>query len=102
MADEECTIVTKEYMDQVFVALRDKLDGLSDKIDAIGTAAVAKVSSRRGGKRKPSKYNLFIKVCMKGTGKPMKDCAAEYKAAKANGTLDSMIANVSGLEEGEE
>lgn len=97
---EEC--ITKEYMDQIFVALRDKIDGISDKLDTVGTAAVAKTTSRRGGKRKPSKYNLFIKVCMKGTGKGMKECAAEYKVAKADGTLDSIIAGVSQAGEAEE
>jgi hypothetical protein len=100
MADgNEC--VTREYMDSVFIALRDRLDTISEKLDEVGTAAVAKVS-KRGGKRKPSKYNLFIKVCMKGTGKSMKECAAEYKAAKADGTLDSIIAGAGLQGEAEE
>lgn len=33
-------------------------------------------------KRKPSKYNLFIGSCMRGGGKTMKECAAEYKKQK--------------------
>ena len=34
-------------------------------------------------KRAPSKYNIFIGECMKGDGKTMKQCAADYKKKKA-------------------
>lgn len=42
------------------------------------------VSSADGkkGKRKPSKYNVFIGNCMRGGGKGMKECAADYREQK--------------------
>lgn len=101
MADKETAPVTMAYMDQIFTALREKMDELSEKIDELSTKAASTPRARSSGKRKPSKYNLFIKKCMKGTGKPMATCAAEYKTAKADGTLDAQIANVQGMEEEE-
>lgn len=101
MADKENTPVTMAYMDQIFTALKTKMDEISEKLDEVTTKAASAPRAKSGGKRKPSKYNLFIKKCMKGTGKPMATCAAEYKTAKADGTLDDQIANVQGMEEDE-
>lgn len=101
MADKSTELVTQAYMDQIFISLKEQIADLSEKVSELGSAAASKTRRSSGKKRKPSKYNLFIKKCMKGTGRSMGDCAAAYKEAKADGSLDAQIASVQ-VEEAEE
>ena len=90
VANPQC--IDREYVDLAFGAIMTQIKELMAKLDDLHVLFEKKrTSPTTGKKRRPSKYNLFIGKCMKGTGKTMKQCASEYKAAKAAGTLDDVI-----------
>jgi hypothetical protein len=85
---------TRKYIDTAFSEILRQMKSIQTTLEEIKEISEKSKSSAGGPrkKRRPSKYNRFIAVCMKGTGKTMKTCAAEYKQVKSEGTLDEVIA----------
>ena len=61
----------------------DKLNYIKNVLDSCSLVGTPQKKTKK--KRRPSGYNLFIGECMKPTphylGKPMKECAADWKTA---------------------
>ncbi len=66
-------------------------EAIEDIVRRVVSEELSKIKTTSRGKRKPSKYNLFMKECIKGKEGAIQDrfraCALEYKEKKEKGEI---------------
>ena len=91
MSDLEDSCLTKEQkklvdeLSEVGISMLSdddpKIKEYEELVEQINICKHVSSTSEKKVKRKPSKYNIFIGDCMRGGGKGMKECAADYREA---------------------
>lgn len=84
----EISCMSPKLRDEVLELLKDSgapksaMDVLREVPDCDKGVIKIRKGRAKGEKRAPSPYNVYIGNCMRGTGKSLSTCAAEYKKGK--------------------